>query len=353
MLVELSQRLTSVPLPVLLTAGLILVALILYALLAGADYGGGVWDLLASGPRKREQRKLVEKALGPVWEANHVWLIFVVVLLFTGFPSAFAALSTALNIPLTVLLLGIVLRGTSFSFRHYYGRGDAMEDRWGRLFGISSVITPVMLGICIGAISTGDIRVRGGTVVSGFVHPWMELFPVVTGLFTLALFAYLAAVYLTVETEDHALRDDFRRRALFAAVAVGVLAFAALVLSKDYAPLTSRGMMHSEWSIPLQLVTGVLAVGAIACLYWRQCHVARILAGAQVTMILAGWAIAQFPYLIPPDVILAEAAAPIAVLRILLWSVLAGSLILVPSLVYLLRLSHAAMLVAAHPVRKI
>lgn len=338
MLSELIQRLSVVSFPILLTAGVMLLALVIYALLAGADYGGGVWDLLASGPRAQEQRKLVEKALGPVWEANHVWLIFVVVLLFSGFPLAYGALSTALNIPLTIMVLGIVLRGTSFTFRHYDRHGDATEHLWGRLFGISSVITPVMLGICIGAISTGRIRVRDGTVVSGFLHPWMDLFPIVTGLFALALFAYLAAVYLTVETEDRALQDDFRKRALITAVVVGALAFTALMLSTSHAPLTSQGMMYSEWSMPLQVVTGALALGAIASLYWRRYYLSRFLAAAQVTMILAGWAIAQFPYLVPPDIRLTDAAAPPAVLEILLWSVLAGSVILVPSLIYLIRL---------------
>ena len=267
-----------------------------------------------------------------------MWLIFVVVLLFTGFPQGYAVLSTALNIPLTLLLLGIIMRGTSFSFRHYYGHNRDSEERWGRLFGISSVITPVMLGICIGAISTGRIRVQGGVVTSGFIHPWMEPFPLVTGLFALALFTYLAAVYLTVETKDRALQDDFRQRALGSAVVVGVLAFTALLLSRREAPLTSYGMMHSPWSMPLQVTTGLLAIGAMAGLFLRHYQLARFLAAAQVTMILAGWAVAQFPYLVPPDLNLADTAAPIGVLSVLLWSVLAGSIILVPSLLYLLRL---------------
>jgi cytochrome bd ubiquinol oxidase subunit II len=135
------RQLSVLPLSTLLTLGLLFAALVLYAVLGGADYGGGVWDLLAFGPRAREQRGLIETAIGPVWEANHVWLIFMIVLLFTAFPRAFAALSTALHIPLTLMLLGIVLRGTSFTFRQYHSEDDTVQRRWGRLFAISSVFT--------------------------------------------------------------------------------------------------------------------------------------------------------------------------------------------------------------------
>ncbi|MGH7962175.1 MAG: cytochrome d ubiquinol oxidase subunit II [Candidatus Binatia bacterium] len=169
------------------------------------------------GPWAREQRRLIETAIGPVWEANHVWLIFMIVLLFTACPPAFAALSTALPIPLALMLLGVVLCGTSFTFRHYDRQDDTVQRRWGRLFAISSVFTPVMLGICIGAIATGGIHVHDGVVTSGFLRLWLGLFPFAVGLFALALFAFLAAVYLTVEAGEEALREDFRHRALGAA----------------------------------------------------------------------------------------------------------------------------------------
>jgi cytochrome bd ubiquinol oxidase subunit II len=329
------RELSALPLSTLLTLGLLFAALVLYAVLGGADYGGGVWDLLASGPRAREQRRLIETAIGPVWEANHVWLIFMIVLLFTAFPSAFAALSTALHIPLTLMLLGIVLRGTSFTFRHY-DRQD-VQHRWGRLFAISSVFTPVMLGICIGAISTGGIRVQNGVVTSGFLRPWLELFPFAVGLFAVALFAFLAAVYLTIEAEDQYLREDFRRRALGAAGAVGVLALAVYLLSHEAAPLVRAGLTQRPWSWPLQIVTGVFAVGAIGALWRRLFHLARVLAVGQVALILTGWALAQYPFLVPPDISIMQAAAPQSVIRPVLGGTAIGLLILVPSFLYLLR----------------
>jgi cytochrome d ubiquinol oxidase subunit II len=331
------RELSALPLPVLMTLGLLFAALVLYAVLGGADYGGGVWDLLASGPRAQQQRRLIETAIGPVWEANHVWLIFMIVLLFTAFPPAFAALSTALHIPLTLMLLGIVLRGTSFTFRQYDRQEDPVQRRWGRLFAISSVFTPLMLGICIGTISTGDIRVQDGVVASGFLRPWLGLFPFAVGLFAIALFAFLAAVYLTVETEDEALREDFRRRAWGAAVAVGALALTVYLLSHQAAPLVRAGLTERPWSWLLQIVTGFFAVGAIGALWRRRFHLARVLAAGQVALILTGWALALYPFLVPPDISITQAAAPLSVLRPVLWGTGIGLLILVPSFLYLFR----------------
>src|SRR5437868_5372604 len=138
------------------------VALTFYALLGGADYGGGIWDLFARGPRKRQQRELIADAIGPIWEANHVWLILVVVILFTGFPPAYAAVATALNVPLTVMLICLVLRGSAFAFQSHEAREDAARSTWGRVFAVASLVTPLLLGITLGAIASGRIRIAGG-----------------------------------------------------------------------------------------------------------------------------------------------------------------------------------------------
>src|SRR5262249_7605848 len=159
----------------LLLAGTIGVALCLYFLLGGADFGGGVWDLLARGPRAEAQRRAIAAAIGPVWEANHVWLILVIVVLFTGFPAAFAAISVALHIPLPLFLVGVVLRGSAFAFRALDMSGDAGQRRFGLLFSIASTIAPVLLGMIVGALVSGNIRVAAGTVVTGFVAGWLGL----------------------------------------------------------------------------------------------------------------------------------------------------------------------------------
>src|SRR5262245_23058179 len=169
-----------------------LVSLILYALMGGADFGGGVWDLFARGPRRARQREAISEAIAPIWEANHVWLILVIVLLFTAWPRAFAAMMTALHIPLTAMLLGIVLRGTTFVFRKYDSKRDNVQRRWSRVFGISSTFTPFVQGLTLGALATGAIRVEGSLVRTGFFAGWLTPFALLCGLFALMLFAFLA-----------------------------------------------------------------------------------------------------------------------------------------------------------------
>ncbi|MGH9839738.1 MAG: cytochrome d ubiquinol oxidase subunit II [Blastocatellia bacterium] len=317
-------------------AGAILVSLTLYALLGGADYGGGVWDLLARGPRAERQRDLIASAIGPVWEANHVWLILVVVVLFTAFPPAFAAMATALHIPLTLVLIGIVLRGSAFTFRAYDRREDRVQRRWGRVFSIASLITPVLLGVTLGALAAGGISVQNGVVTTGFIRSWYAPFPFAVGLFALALFAFLAAVYLTLETDEADLQEDFRRRALAAGVAVGVLALAVFLLAEGGAPRIRRGLAESWWTWPLQIATAA-AAGALLALWRRWFRLARFCAAAQVSLIVWGWGAAQFPYLIEPDLTIHNAAAPPATLKFLCWALAIGAALLLPSFYYLFR----------------
>src|SRR5216684_2546572 len=313
-------------------------ALIIYALLGGADYGGGVWDLFAFGKRATAQRALIAQAIGPVWEANHVWLILVLVILFTAFPTAFAAISIALHIPLTLLLIGIVLRGTTFTFRAHDAQRDDVQHRWSLFFSIASIITPVLLGIVLGAIASGTIRVENGVVVSGFLKSWLAPFPFAVGFFALSLFAFLAAVYLTVEASENEVQEDFRTRALIAGFAVGILALIVFLLAGTGAPTVRAGISRSWWALALHLGTAVVAVGAFYTLWTRKYRVARLFAAAQVTLILLGWAFAQFPYLIEPDVTIYSSAAPRATLRLLLIALAAGVLILFPSYYYLFRI---------------
>lgn len=318
-------------------AGAVMVSLNAYVLLGGADFGGGVWDLLASGPRRDRQRALVAEAIGPIWEANHVWLILVVVLLFTCFPPVFARISVALHVPLTLVLIGIVLRGSAFTFRTYDSQHDQVQRRWGRVFAGASLITPLLLGVAVGAIAAGDVGLPTGSFVDGYLRPWLKPFPLTVGLLTLVLFAFLAAVYLTLEARDAALRDDFRRRALGAGVAAFGVAALSLALARRAAPLVWKTLFDSEWAVALHLATGLAAITALAALWWRRWSLARAAAVVQVSCILWGWGVAQFPYLLPPDLTVTQAAAPAATLRLVVAALLAGALVLIPSLYYLFR----------------
>jgi cytochrome bd ubiquinol oxidase subunit II len=317
-------------------AAVLALSLNAYVLFGGADFGGGVWDLLASGPRRERQREVIAHAIGPIWEANHVWLILAIVLTFTCFAPVYARLGTILHIPLTLMLVGIVLRGSAFTFRTYDTRGDAAQRRWGRTFASASVITPVLLGVSIGAVASGRVRpVIASGFVGQFVQPWLTPFALSVGLLALTLFAFLAAVFLTMETHDRELCEDFRRRALGAGVAVFFASALVLLLSHNAAPLVRTGLMASSWALPLHLATGLSAVVVLAALWFRRFRLARLAAGLQVSLIFWGWALAQYPLLVPPDLTIANSAAPDSTLRLVLIALGVGGAVLLPSLWYL------------------
>jgi cytochrome d ubiquinol oxidase subunit II len=322
----------------LIVAICILLSLILYALMGGADFGGGMWTLLAVGPRAARQRKAIAEAIGPIWEANHVWLILVVVLLFTGFPSGFAGMMTALNIPLTAMLIGIVLRGSAFIFRKYDSRSDAAQRRWSTVFGIASFFTPFFQGMILGALTTGRIRIVNGRVVSGFFAGWLTLFALACGIFALGLFAFLAATYLTLDTKDQPdLQNDFRVRALWSGLALAPIAGVVFLTSRQGAPQMYNGLTH--WWAPLLVGwTSVVSIVALVALWRRWFALARIAAIGQVTLILVGWCLAQYPNLVTPDVTVNNAHAPEITLRLLVLALGAGAIVLLPSLAFLFHL---------------
>ena len=321
-----------------LIAAVMLASLILYALMGGADYGGGMWDLLASGPRAERQRHAIVEAIAPIWEANHVWLILVIVLLFSGFPRAFSVTMIALHIPITAMLIGIVLRGSAFVFRKYDSTEDAVQRRWSTIFGITSFFTPFFQGLTMGALTTGNIHFVADRVTTGFFAGWLTPFALTCGLFALALFAFLAATYMTVDTQDQPdLQNDFRLRATWAQAALIPLAIIVFVTSKSGAPLMYQGL--TNWWAPLLLGwTALSAITAALALWSRRSYLARIAAVAQVTFILLGWGLAQFPHLVTPDVTIQNAAAPESTLKLLLLALGAGTVVLLPSLFYLFQI---------------
>jgi len=337
----MNDFLSSVGLPEMVAA-LMVLALNAYVLMGGADFGGGLWDLVASGPRRDAQRTLIAESLAPIWEANHVWLIVVIVVLFTGFPSAFSTLGIVLHIPISLFLIGIVLRGSAFVFRSYGSRDDARRKQWGLTFAIASSVTPILLGAIIGSLASGSVAAAArdvGTASFGavFVRPWLAPFPIVVGLLALALFAYLAAVYLTIAATDEDVRDDFRQRALAMSVVVFVFAAVALALSYSSAPRVSAGVIGAPWSLPLHVCTAAAAIAAMVALWRRRYGVARLAAVAQVSFILWGWAYSQYPFIIPETLTIRGSSAPTLTLRLLLVGLSVGGMILIPSLLYLFK----------------
>jgi cytochrome d ubiquinol oxidase subunit II len=315
-----------------------LVGLMAYVVLGGADFGGGVWDLFAAGPRRHEQRAAIKRAMGPVWEANDVWLIFVLVVLFTCFPFGYGPLAVALFVPFHLALVGIMLRGASFVFRGFGAAAghDGALGVWGAVFGIASIIAPFLLGASFGAITEGGVRVGDdGQVNVGDRVPWLSVYAVVCGLLALATCAYLAAVYLTNET-DGELREDFRRRAIVAGTATAALAGATLLCAWLQAPWFFR-QLTSLRSLPV-LAAGLVCFGASAwSVFSRRYALSRVFAAGEIVLLLLGWGLAHHRYLIYPDLTLERAAAPPATLAFVLWSLPFGAVLLGPSLWLLFR----------------
>jgi cytochrome d ubiquinol oxidase subunit II len=309
--------------------------LTLYALLAGADFGAGFWDLVAGGPRRgRARRELIEHVIGPVWEANHVWLIFVLVLLWTGFPPVFAAVMSTLYLPLTLAALGIIARGAAFAFR------KASTVPWqrrlfGAAFAISSVLTPFFLGTVAGAIASG--RVPPGLATGDLVGSWWNPTSVLGGVLAVGTCAYLAAAYLCADAlrlAEPGAADGYRRRALGAGLVVGALALGGIAVLRADAPALFHGLTHR--ALPLVVGSAAAGIASLVLLVLRRYLLVRLASALAVTAIVWGWAVAQYPHLLPPDTDYrtVQADRPVLVATLVVTAI--GAAILLPSLAWLL-----------------
>jgi cytochrome d ubiquinol oxidase subunit II len=317
-------------------AGVMLAALVIYSLLGGADYGAGFWDLMCSGSRQQDQRDLIARAIQPVWETNHIWLILVVVLTFSGFPAAFSWISLGLAVPIFLILLGIVLRGSSYVFRAYFTGSVRTQLYWGKVFSISSSITPLFLGIVIGAISSDTVLVKDGVSENGFLRTWFHPFPLIVGVLSLSLFAYLSACYLTIETNDAALQNDFRKRALISGLVSIVSAVLTYVIAGDSAKPIRDGLSRAPYVWVIELGAAIAASVAFQALWSHSYLRARMAAAAQVALIVIGWGVAQYPYLVRPELTIANSAVPSNILLDLEIAIAVGAVVLIPSLILLL-----------------
>ena len=316
-----------------LSAGVLLLGLIAYAMFGGADFGAGVWTALAGGPRAGEQREAIFRAMGPVWETNHVWLILIVVTLFTAFPPAFADLFTALLVPLVIALVGIVFRGAAFAFRHYrYGDRPGLPAT-GAVFSIASLITPMTMGMALGAIAAGEIGIKDGEVTSGMWSPWLQPFPVLCGLIAVAICGFLTASYMTTRSSGE-LREDFRLRAIAASLVLGGMTTAALpVAALDADPFWDQ--VRNADAVVIMGLAVMMGLASLVVLWRRWYVLAPPVAAGTVALVIAGWGAAQYPYLILPSERIADVAAGHATLTSFLVALPIGALILVPSLLLL------------------
>lgn len=316
------------------------IALLLYVLLAGADFGAGILELFSSKKDFERLKNLTYKAIGPIWEVNHIWIILVIVIFFMGFPKIYAVFSTVLHIPLLIMLLGIIFRGTAFTFRHYDAIKDNSQRVYTRIFTISSFITPLFLGICAGAIASGRIDNQAPDFYGRFIAGWLNGFSFSVGIFTISICAYLAAVYMIGESEESDLRKRFINRARNANIATVLGGGLVLLLA---------------WTQGMELFARFFNMVSIACfiiatlalpLLWRglsrkKVWLPRFIAVFQVSAILLAWGAAQFPYIIllqnEDHLSFYNAAAPHSTLRSLTIALIVGVVVIIPMLAYLFR----------------
>ena len=311
---------------------------VVYALFAGADFGSGFYDLTAGfDERGSELRTLVDTSIGPVWEANHVWLIYILVMWWTGFPATFAAATSTLFIPLVLALAGIVLRGASFAFRKY-SETFAQARLFGAIFGASSVITPFFLGAAAGAIASGRVPAEGyGDLIDSWINPTS----MVGGCLAVTTCVFLAGVFLTADAArsgDVGLAERLRMRTLAVGIATGAVVFAGLYPVAHDAPTLSHGLRTA--ASPLLVLAAVAGVATLALLYRKRFAVARIPAVAAVASVVTGWGVGQYPWLLVDQVTINDGAGADATLVGLLIVVGLAGVVVLPALAYLFRLTQ-------------
>lgn len=310
------------------------VGLIAYGLFGGADFGAGIWDLLAGGTRRgARQRDLIERSIAPIWEANHVWLIFVLVVLWTAFSGAFAAVVSTLYVPLTLAAFGMIARGAAFAFRKSITT-LGMRRFLGACFALSSLVTPYFLGAVVGGVASG--RVPAGIAAGDVVTSWVNPTSVLGGVLAILVCAYLAAVFLCADARREGaddLAEEFRLRALGTAALTGLVGIAGLFVLRADAPLLFDGLTGR--ALPVVALSVVAGVAALVLLGTRRYVPARAVSALAVTAILLGWALAQYPYVLLPEVTIEEAARGRATLVAMLVALVGGAVLLLPALAYL------------------
>lgn len=317
-------------------------SLVLYVLFGGADYGAGILELLPTPARLRDgQKELINYAMGPVWEANHMWLVLIIVILFNGFPLIFTTLMTSLHIPMVALLIGIVVRGTAFTFRHYDAvQTETSQKTYTVLFGFSSLWTAIWLGVLAGSLHRGLIAPKSLDFFEAYIHPWWGLYPFAMGLFVAAIFTFLASVYLIGEARSSELRKLFTRRAFGANIAVILTSLLLFVLSHSEMHSLFKDFITHPFALSCLIAATVLFFIQWIFIRTKKSIATRVTSAGQVVLILSGWFALYFPDVIRTTegaISFQNAAAPESTQKMLVIALLVGSLFIFPSLFYLFK----------------
>ncbi|WP_030485865.1 cytochrome d ubiquinol oxidase subunit II [Nocardioides aequoreus] len=320
-------------------AAALFVGVLAYALFGGADFGSGFYDLTAGGTKRgAELRTLVDHSIGPVWEANHVWLIYVLVTWWTAFPETFAAAMSTLIVPMLLALLGIVLRGASFAFRKYAAT-LSQARLFGAIFAISSVITPFFLGTVAGGIASGRVPATGrGDLWTSWLNPTS----IFGGIIAVGTCAFLAGTFLCADASrsgQQTLAEQLRRRTLAVGAATGIVVFVALIPIQRDAPTLADGLMNQ--AAPLVGISALFGIATLVLVGIRRFAVARVTALIAVAAVVVGWGVGQYPWLLVDEVTITDAAGAPATLEALLVAVGLAVVIVLPALGYLFKLTQS------------
>ena len=324
-------------------AAILLIGIVAYAIFGGADFGAGFWDLVAGGAKRGARpRSVVNHSIGPVWEANHVWLVFILVVLWTAFSEAFGSIMLTLFVPLSLAAFGIVLRGSSFAFRKEVTRVSSQRN-FGAAFATSSVLVPFCFGAVAGAVASG--RVPAGGVAGDHWSSWLNPTSILGGVLAVTVCAYLAAVYMVWDAHRFAgpeMEEYFRRRAIASGIVAGVVAFAGIfVLRADADYLFDR---LTGVALPIVILSGLFGIGSLVLLLRRHHRGARVLAIGAVATVIVAWGVAQWPYLLPESLTISAAAAPDATLASVLIVFGLAVVIILPALGLLYYLDQRSLL---------
>jgi cytochrome d ubiquinol oxidase subunit II len=325
-----------------LAAAILWVGATLYAIFGGADFGAGLWDLVAGDAERGERpRARIQRSLTPVWEANHVWLIFILVVLWTAFPEAFGAIMSTLYVPIALAAVGIVLRGAGFAFRKSVQR-LGYRRAMGAVFAVSSVLTPFFMGTVVGAIAAGNVPASGnGDAFSS----WLQPLPLLTGALFVLSGAYLAAIFLLADAHrvgDAEMESYFSTRALAAGLLAGAVALFGLIALHAEAHYVYERLIVE--GLPLVIVSILCGFGVLGMLLGRGRRGLRPLAAGAVIAVIWGWGVAQFPYLLPTSLKISQAAAPGPTLDAVLIVFVVAAILILPALGLLYWLSQRELL---------
>lgn len=322
-----------------------LASIYIYCLLGGADFGAGIIELTSKGKSKERTINLVSEAMAPIWEANHMWLVIAIVVLFNAFPTVYSLLLVSLSIPLILMLIGIILRGTAFTFRHYDAIKDSSQKIYSRVFEYSSLIVPFFFGLVVGSIIAGKIVTHPTSFYEGYIAPWLNLFPISIGIFVASLFSFIASIFLVNEAKEKTIVEEFigkSKKAIIVMVVSGAFVFIFSLIEGIHFFVN----FFSNW---LSISLMILATLCLPVL-WKVLDKglkwpSRFLVGAQLLFILSAFYAVYFPELVQLNdgskLTFYNSAAPQITINYLGWALLIGSIIIFPSLFYLFRVFKA------------